>query len=96
MVGAVGAHPVRRKSSLFSGVSCASTTACTAVGVSLNSSSKWVTLAEQWNGTEWKVASTPNGERGEGWLSGGVSCAADPLPCMAVGNTGEALAELYG
>jgi hypothetical protein len=77
-------------------VSCVSSTACTAVGVSLNNASKYVTLAEQWNGTEWKVASTPNDGKGEGWLTGGVSCAATPVPCVAVGNTGLTFAEVYG
>jgi hypothetical protein len=54
----------------------------------------WVTLAEQWNGTEWKIQSTPNGAKGEGWLSGGVSCSSF-VSCMAVGNTSKTFAEIY-
>ncbi len=42
------------------GVSCASSTACIAVGYYKNSSEVEVTLAERWNGSEWKVQSTPN------------------------------------
>jgi hypothetical protein len=85
------------KSSAFNGVSCASTSVCSAVGVSVNSAGKAVTLAEQWNGTEWKSASTPNDEEGEGQLTGGVSCVEAPVPCLAVGNTGtETFAEIYG
>jgi len=87
-------NPTEVKTSSFSGVSCVSAVACSAVGVSLNDASKYVTLAERWNGTEWKVESTPNDEKGEGWLSGGVSCSAI-TSCAAVGNTGKTFAELY-
>lgn len=89
-------NPAEAKgSNLNGGVSCTTTTGCTAVGVSRNSASKYVTLAEQWNGTEWKIQSTPNGEKGEGWLTGGVSCSS-VTACAAVGNTGKAFAEIYG
>jgi hypothetical protein len=86
--------PSGAKTSYFSGVSCTTSTACTAVGVS-ETSEKYVTLAEHWNGTEWQVQSTPNGEKGTGHLTGGVSCSS-PQSCAAVGNTGETLAEIYG
>jgi hypothetical protein len=89
-------NPTGAKSSSLRGVSCASSKSCTAAGVSLNGSSKWVTLAEQWNGREWSLLTTPNGERGEGWLTGGVACVAATAPCVAVGNTGLTLAEVYG
>jgi hypothetical protein len=89
-------NPAEAKDSyLNGGVSCASSTACTAVGVSYSSASKYVTLAEQWNGTEWKIQSTPNDEKGEGWLTGGVSCSSS-ASCAAVGNTGKTFAEIYG
>jgi hypothetical protein len=87
--------PSGTKYSLLDGVSCASSTACTAVGVSFSNASKFITLAEHWNGTEWVVQSTPNNEKGEGWLSGGVSCSS-PASCAAVGNTGKTFAEIYG
>jgi hypothetical protein len=48
-----------RGSSLF-GVSCTSSTACTAVGNYFNSAGFSVTLADAWNGTSWTVQSTPN------------------------------------
>jgi NHL repeat len=89
------ANPSEAKSSSLSGVSCTSATACTAVGVALSGAGRYVTLAEQWNGTEWRVVSTPNDEKGEGWLSGGVSCSG-PESCLAVGNTGLTFAEVYG
>ena len=77
------------------GVSCTSTTACTAAGVSLNSSSKRITLAEHWNGTEWQIQSTPNDVEGEGSLTGGVSCSS-LVSCAAVGEIDQkTLAEIY-
>jgi hypothetical protein len=88
--------PTEVKGSSFSGVSCATTKACTAVGVSLNNAGQYVTLTERWNGSEWRILPSPNGEKGEGWLTGGVSCSAALVPCVAVGNTGLALAEVYG
>jgi NHL repeat len=87
--------PSGAKTSYFSGVSCTTSTECTAVGVS-ESSEKYVTLAEHWNGAEWQIQSTPNGENGTGHLTGGVSCVAAPSPCLAVGNTGKTFAEIYG
>ena len=44
----------------LAGVKCTSATACTAVGQYVNGSGVEVTLAERWNGTSWKVQSTPN------------------------------------
>src|SRR4029077_941553 len=84
--GAKGSH-------LQGGVSCTSSTACTAVGSLFNSAGKFVTLAEHWNGTEWKIQSTLNEENSV--LSGGISCSAT-ASCAAVGNTGKTFAEIYG
>ncbi len=76
-----------------SDVSCVSATVCTAVGNYTPSISS-NTLAERWNGTEWSIQSTPNGEFGG--LLESVSCASTVL-CAAVGNSGGiALAEVYG
>lgn len=46
------------------GVSCASSSSCTAVGTYTNSSSFNQTLAESWNGTKWSIKPSPN--RGTG------------------------------
>ena len=46
--------------SAFTGVSCASITACTAVGYSVNGANEGLALAEGWNGTSWTIQSTPN------------------------------------
>jgi hypothetical protein len=43
------------------GVSCASSTACTAVGRSFSGATAgWTSLIEHWNGTTWTRASSPN------------------------------------
>ena len=53
-------NPAGGEGSLLSGVSCTSTSACTAVGEYENSSSTQLTLAEAWNGTSWSIETTPN------------------------------------
>jgi hypothetical protein len=72
----------------FSAISCAGPKWCIAVGRYVNSSSVRVSLAELWNGTEWKQQSTPDpsGSLEDGFL--GVSCIgnAGPAECVAVGG----------
>jgi hypothetical protein len=68
---------------LLSGVSCASAAACTAVGYYDNGSGVYVTLAEAWNGSRWKIQSTPN-PAGGGILYG-VSCTS-ATACTAAGG----------
>ena len=70
--------------SSLTGVSCASTGACTAVGNGLGSSDTDVTLAGQWNGTGWVFQTVPAPAYSS--LSG-VSCTADNA-CTAVGSSG--------
>lgn len=86
----------------FSGVSCSSGSACTAVGPDINSFGVAVTLAERWNGTSWAVQRTadPGGATNglAGWLNG-VSCSS-ARACTAVGfysygNTEAPLAERW-
>ena len=68
---------------LFS-VSCASATACVAVGLYLNGSDTGVPLAETWNGKGWAPSTlvTPRGSTGV--ELNGVSCAGAKR-CVAVG-----------
>ncbi len=66
------------------GVSCASASACTAVG-DYDTSIAYETLAERWNGTSWQAQSTPNPSGAEVSYLSGVSCASDSA-CIAVGN----------
>jgi hypothetical protein len=89
-----------RAASLY-GVSCPSATACTAVGNYTSSSGVKETLAEQWNGTTWTVAPTPNPAGATSSTLSGVSCPSANA-CTAVGNyvsssgAQETLAEEYG
>ena len=66
----------------LAGVSCTSASACTAVGDYQNSLAVDDTLAEYWNGTAWKVQTTPNPNAINALL--GVSCPT--AACMAVGD----------
>lgn len=85
-------NPAEAKESFLWAVSCASSTSCTAVGAS-GVAGETAPLAEHWNGTEWKIQTTP---RPEGGVSlGGVSCSAN-VSCAAVGSTGKTFAEIYG
>jgi hypothetical protein len=79
-------EPSGSKENYAGGVSCVSSKACTLTGVTDTSASKDVALAERWNGSEWEVESTPDDEKGEGGLIGGVSCAS-LIACAAVGNS---------
>lgn len=65
------------------GVSCPSSSACTAVGRYKNSAAKWVTLVQSWNGTEWKIQSSPSPGVTGSELNG-VSCLSSS-ECTAVG-----------
>jgi sugar lactone lactonase YvrE len=76
----------------FSGVSCVTTTVCRAVGSAFSElNSRSMTLAEVWNGTEWRAETTPReSERARNELSA-VSCSGMSV-CTAVGlslDTGE-------
>jgi NHL repeat len=75
--------PAETKKSYFYGVSCVSSTSCTAAGtVNIEESKAEVhhQLVEHWNGTEWTIQlKTP-----EGYLNG-VSCTSEK-ECMAVGE----------
>ncbi len=65
-------------------VSCASPTACTAVGDFTNFDLNDVTLAERWDGTSWTIQATPNPAGAHTSYLNGVSCTADT--CTAVGD----------
>jgi len=69
-------------------VSCVSASFCVAVGSHFDSSGNQANLAEIWNGTTWKIQTTPNltsqfGAVGNGLFS--VSCVS-PSFCAAVGT----------
>jgi sugar lactone lactonase YvrE len=66
------------------GVSCVSASSCTAVGYYKNSAGTTVSLAERWDGTEWKVQATPNPAGALESRLEGVSCST-ASNCSAVG-----------
>jgi hypothetical protein len=68
---------VSMRGGLFSGVSCTSATACTAVG-----QGRGRPLVERWDGRTWSIQPTPS-TRGRSLLAG-VSCTS-PRACIAVG-----------
>ncbi|HEX7278724.1 MAG TPA: fibronectin type III domain-containing protein [Solirubrobacterales bacterium] len=67
----------------LSGISCTSSTACTAVGLYRTSSTS-ATFAARWNGVSWAVQSTPNPIGATGGSLLGVSCTSGTA-CTAVG-----------
>ncbi len=76
--------PVGAKSTGLSGISCTSSTACTAVGGYKNSAGGFSSLAERWNGKEWAIQTTPNPAKAERSYLHAVSCAS-ASSCTAVG-----------
>jgi len=76
--------PAGALSSEFSGVSCTSSTACTAVGSYEDSKNVRRTLASHWNGSEWEVKSSPSPGADDNFLND-VSCVSASA-CTAVGR----------
>src|SRR5215470_8213458 len=78
-------NPVIPAGQLF-WVSCPAASSCMAVGTYTQASGAGVTLAEQWNGSAWRIQPVPS-PPGAAWSAlGGVSCAS-PSACEAVGIT---------
>jgi len=82
------------------GVSCVNSSWCVAVGLLQNTSNPQVepSLIEQWNGTSWSVATSPNPEPSGADVLQDVSCVSTAF-CMAVGNASvtadDTLAEVW-
>lgn len=83
-------------SAQLNGVSCVSSTACTAVGQYTDAAGNHQTLAETWNGTGWSIQATPNPPTGGDSQFNSVSCPT-ATTCIAVGSTeyGPQLAERW-
>ncbi len=77
-------NPTGAKASRLAGVSCSSVSSCIAVGSYTTSAGAIDTLAEQWNGSEWKILTTPNVSGATATYLAGVSCTSSSA-CMAVG-----------
>jgi hypothetical protein len=77
-------NPAGAQERVLAGVSCASKTACTAVGW-FSKAGKTMLLAERWNGTTWTIQTTasPAGTKSASFHS--VSCPASNV-CVAVGS----------
>lgn len=78
-------NPTGAQSTVLGGVSCTSSTTCTAVGAYENSSSKWLPFAEVWNGTEWTIQTMSGPVGVETSILESVSCTSSSA-CTAVGN----------
>jgi hypothetical protein len=76
--------PKSAKSSALEGVSCTSSTECTAVGRFQNGLAVEVPLAERWNGAEWSIQEPPAPAVSKSNNLGGVSCTSS-TECFAVG-----------
>lgn len=74
-------NPAGTASAFFSGVSCPSAQACTAVGTDIGSTTTRA-LAEHWNGTTWSVQPTPS--PGSFDTLSAVSCSSAQA-CSALG-----------
>ena len=71
------------RSGLFEGIACPSIGMCISVGETPQTTSRFLTLAEQWNGTDWKVQSTANPAKISAQLNG-IDCVST-TSCAAVG-----------
>lgn len=76
--------PTGTQDSFLEGISCTSPTACTAVGMYDNSTGNAQALIERWNGTSWKLQSSPNPTTAQDTVLHAVSCTT-PTACTAVG-----------
>lgn len=78
-------NPSHAKAIKLVATSCASASACTAVGDDVSSSGAQVTLAEGWNGSSWAIEPTPSLTHGINPELAGVSCSTT-TSCIAVGG----------
>ncbi|HET7244427.1 MAG TPA: hypothetical protein VFJ07_06275 [Streptosporangiaceae bacterium] len=87
--------PAGSTGSEFLAVSCSAAAACTAVGattistqggrIASGGTSTTVSLAERWNGTNWRIQATPGPGRSVGAGLAAVSCSA-ATACTAAGS----------
>jgi hypothetical protein len=83
-------NPAGAAASALNGVSCLSRSACTGVGQFVVKSGAQLTLAERWNGRDWRIQPTPNPPGSSSSTLFAVACpAADS--CTAVGTANSKL-----
>ena len=78
-------NPSGTVSNFLISVSCASSKACMAVGFDRDGSGNQATLAESWNGTTWKLLTTPNPAGSTTAQLNTVSCVSSTA-CEAIGT----------
>jgi hypothetical protein len=96
-------NPAGTQEANLSGVSCTSSTACTAVGQYRNSSAYVTPLAESWNGTKWAIQAVPSPPEADvtteapmgGSYLYGVSCTSSTA-CTATGRYSRLFEEAPG
>jgi hypothetical protein len=86
LVGSPNNNGTGTQNNVLSGVSCISTSFCTAAGSYFNGTHEQ-TLIEKWNGTTWSLVGSPNnnGTGTQNNVLNAVSCAGTSL-CMAAGG----------
>ncbi|HEV7937942.1 MAG TPA: hypothetical protein VGP18_07965 [Solirubrobacteraceae bacterium] len=77
--------PTGGKEGHLLGVSCTSSTACTAIGWFENSSEKFMPLTEKWNGTAWSALEPPMPTGAKRGTLEGLSCTSS-TECFATGS----------
>jgi hypothetical protein len=76
-------NPSETKSNQLTGVSCTSSTACTAVGDAVTTTpGKIIPIVERWNGTEWVIQNNPAELQGKLY---GAACTS-ATKCIAAGK----------
>ena len=79
-------NPSVSQNSALTSISCTSASSCTAVGNYQYGGVPYInTLGEVWDGTSWRLQSTPNHSYAGQNILNGVSCGATSV-CMAVGQ----------
>jgi hypothetical protein len=79
-------NPAGAAASALNGVSCSSGSACTGVGQFVTKSGAQRTLAERWNGSNWRIQPTPNPAGSPKSTLFAVACSAADT-CTAVGTS---------
>lgn len=79
-------NPAGAMNSFLPGVSCTTTSACTAVGYSISTSNVVTNLAKRWNGTAWSIQTIPNPGGAVISSLASVACTSSTA-CTAVGNS---------
>jgi Subtilase family len=77
-------NPKENNSASLDGISCLSTSACTAIGYFEKSEAHVVPLAESWNGTAWSLQEPPQLAEAKASYMSSVSCFSSTF-CVAVG-----------